>query len=199
MGSTEEKTKIRPFNVMDQTVAHRLALEGFKIISVVPSNKYAKQSHFIFSFDSSATGFKKRFKEILAEVEAVSAKPGEEAEKIAALAEENEALKSEIEKLKAAKCEENAENHADNEKNSHESVIKCDESVISSENSAILDENCEQDAATSETCSLEQVCSGNEEVLTKLAELQALSNCILSTVSAVAFKMSVYKNKEEGE
>ncbi len=46
---TVDTPKVRPFNVMDQMVAHRLAVEGFEILSVIPSDKYAAEAHFMLS------------------------------------------------------------------------------------------------------------------------------------------------------
>ena len=69
MEQNTASAKIHPFNVMDQRVAHRLAMEGFEILKVIPSNKYAAEAHFIFCFNGNSA-FKKRFKAILAEEEA---------------------------------------------------------------------------------------------------------------------------------
>ncbi|MDE6594196.1 MAG: hypothetical protein K2K57_14185 [Oscillospiraceae bacterium] len=43
----KEVKKLHPFNVMDQMIAHSLAMEGFEIINVIPSNKYAEA---VYSF-----------------------------------------------------------------------------------------------------------------------------------------------------
>lgn len=68
MEQKNESSKIHPFNVMDQRVAYRLAMEGFEILNVIPSNKYSAEAHFIFCFNGNSA-FKKRFKAVLAEEE----------------------------------------------------------------------------------------------------------------------------------
>ncbi len=154
--TTEEKPKIRPFNVMDQTAAHRLALEGFEILNVIPSNKYADEAHFIFCFNAT-NAFKKRFKEIIAEVESQKAVAEDEQISFEELLRENEKLKSEnaelLQKL-GENSSKNSEKNAENEEKTGE------KQVFSSDNSDILD---------------------------ALARLEALGNCILSNVSAVSF------------
>lgn len=194
---TAEKAKIRPFNVMDQMVAHRLALEGFEILKVVPSNKYAKEAHFIFSFNASSA-FKKRFKELLNEVEkeksdnstdtssaseavAFQKEKAEMAASIQKLTSENAALKQEI-------CEKDAQIKR----------ISEEKAADFNENSA---KNCENSAFSEENsnlCELQSAAFDNSEVLDKLAEIQALGNCILGTVSAIGFQMNLYKNTKEG-
>lgn len=106
--------KVRPFNVMDQMVAHRLAIEGFEILGVVPSNKYADKAHFIFTFNSNSK-FKKRFQEILAEVEAAAASEASELDK----------LKAENEKLKAELCEKGAKTVSKSAKNVSKTGKSC--------------------------------------------------------------------------
>lgn len=122
-----EVKKVRPFNVMDQTVAHRLALEGFEILGVVPSNKYADKAHFIFTFNSNSK-FKKRFQEILAEVEAAAASEVSELDKLKA---ENEKLRTEL----SDKSTENVNDPAEN-------VLKTDISGTD----AVLDKLAELEA-----------------------------------------------------
>lgn len=129
--TAEEKPKIRPFNVMDQTAAHRLALEGFEILSVIPSNKYADEAHFIFCFNAT-NAFKKRFKEIIAEVE--SQKAAAEAERVSfeELLRENEKLRTENAEL-LQKIGENSS------KNSEKTAENEEKQVFSSDNSDIID------------------------------------------------------------
>ena len=193
--STEEKAKIRPFNVMDQMVAHRLALEGFEIIKVVPSNKYAMEAHFIFSFNANSA-FKKRFKELLKEVEQETSAKKEEtapeaedfqkekallADNLQKLASENVALKKEI-------CE----------KDEQIKQLSAEKAEICEENAENADENSANSEENSEFCELQSVTVDNSEVLDKLAEIQALGNCILGTVSAIGFQMNIYKSTKEG-
>lgn len=154
--------KVRPFNVMDQMVAHRLAIEGFEILGVVPSNKYADKAHFIFTFNSNSK-FKKRFQEILAEVEAASASEVSELDK----------LKSENEKLKAELCE------------------KCAKSVSKSA------KNVSKTGKTGENSGKTDY-SNMDAVLDKLAELEALGNCILSNVAALNFYKRLHGESKEG-
>lgn len=182
-----EKAKIRPFNVMDQMVAHRLALEGFEILKVVPSNKYAKEAHFIFSFNASSA-FKKRFKEILHEVEESGTQKATDEEAFrkekAEMADSIQKLASEVVALKNEICEKDAQILQ----------LTAEKSVFRSEKCEEKRENAEQDEEISETCELQCLETDNSEVLNKLAELQALGNCILSTVSAIGFQMNVYKS-----
>lgn len=173
---TADTPKVRPFNVMDQTVAHRLAIEGFEILGVVPSNKYADKAHFIFTFNSNSK-FKKRFKEILDEVESASAERDKEAAEATAelerLRTKNEKLKAELSEKAAEKCNKSAEN-----------VSKTAKTVSKS------DKKCEM--------SEETVLSDTDAVLDKLAELEALGNCILSNVAALNFYKRLYgESKEE--
>jgi len=166
---TADTPKVRPFNVMDQTVAHRLAIEGFEILGVVPSNKYADKAHFIFTFNSTSK-FKKRFKEILDEVEKASAEQEKESAEAAA---ELERLWTENEKLKAELSEKTAENA----EKSAENVSKTDKTRENSEETARFD---------------------RDAVLDKLAELEALGNCILSNVAALTFYKRLHgESKEE--
>lgn len=173
---TADTPKIRPFNVMDQTVAHRLAIEGFEILGVVPSNKYADKAHFIFTFNSTSK-FKKRFKEILDEVEKASAEQEKESAEAAA---ELERLWTENEKLKAElseKTAENAEKSAENVSKPAKKVSKTDKTCEMSEKTALSD---------------------TDAVLDKLAELEALGNCILSNVAALNFYKRLHgESKEE--
>lgn len=166
---TADTPKVRPFNVMDQTAAHRLAIEGFEILGVVPSNKYADKAHFIFTFNSNSK-FKKRFKEILEEVEAASA----EKEKAAAdNAAELERLRAENEKLKAEISEKSVK-----------IVSKSTKSVSKTQKTDEISEETYRD--------------GFEAVLDKLAELEALGNCILSNVGALNFYKRLHgESKEE--
>lgn len=168
--------KVRPFNVMDQTVAHRLAIEGFEILGVVPSNKYADKAHFIFTFNSNSK-FKKRFKEILDEVEKASAEQEKESADTAA---ELERLRTENEKLKvelSEKTAENAEKSAENVSKPAKTVSKTDKTCEMSEKTALSD---------------------MDAVLDKLAELEALGNCILSNVAALNFYKRLHgESKEE--
>ncbi len=129
--TTEEKPKIRPFNVMDQTAAHRLALEGFEILNVIPSNKYADEAHFIFCFNAT-NAFKKRFKEIIAEVE--SQKSTSEAGSISF-----EEMLRENEKLKAENAELLQKTGENSSKNSEKTAENEEKQVFSSDNSDILD------------------------------------------------------------
>lgn len=168
--------KVRPFNVMDQTVAHRLAIEGFEILGVVPSNKYADKAHFIFTFNSNSK-FKKRFKEILDEVENSSAEKEKESAEAAAelerLRTENEKLKAELSEKTAEKCNKSAENVSKPAKNVSKSDKKCE----MSEKTALSD---------------------TDAVLDKLAELEALGNCILSNIAALTFYKRLHgESKEE--
>lgn len=173
---TADTPKVRPFNVMDQTVAHRLAIEGFEILGVVPSNKYADKAHFIFTFNSNSK-FKKRFKEILDEVESASAERDKEAAEAAA---ELERLRTENEKLKAELSEKTAENVKNLPKNvskTAKNVSKTDKTRENSEETARFD---------------------RDAVLDKLAELEALGNCILSNVAALTFYKRLHgESKEE--
>lgn len=176
---TADTPKVRPFNVMDQTVAHRLAIEGFEILGVVPSNKYADKAHFIFTFNSNSK-FKKRFKEILDEVEKVSAEQEKESAEAAA---ELERLRTENEKLKAELSEKTAEN-AENAEKSAENVSKAAKNVSKT------DKKCEMSEKTA--------LSDTDAVLDKLAELEALGNCILSNVAALNFYKRLHgESKEE--
>ncbi len=182
-----EKAKIRTFNVMDQTVAHRLALEGFEILKVVPSNKYAKEAHFIFSFNASSA-FKKHFKEILHDVESETGSPKTSEEETfqkekAEMAASIQKLTSEVAALKEEICEKDAQIMQLNAEKSAFCSEKCEEKRG----------NSEQIQEMSEACELQCLEADNSEVLNKLAELQAISNCILSTVSAIGFQMNVYK------
>lgn len=129
--TTEEKPKIRPFNVMDQTAAHRLALEGFEILNVIPSNKYADEAHFIFCFNAT-NAFKKRFKEIIAEVE--SQKAAAEAERVSF-----EELLRENEKLKAENAELLQKIGENSSKSSEKNAENEEKQAFSSDNSDILD------------------------------------------------------------
>lgn len=173
---TADTPKVRPFNVMDQTVAHRLAIEGFEILGVVPSNKYADKAHFIFTFNSNSK-FKKRFKEILDEVENASAEHDKETADIAA---ELERLRTENEKLKAELSEKTAENA----EKSAEKVSKPAKTVSKT------DKKCEMPEKTA--------LSDRDAVLDKLAELEALGNCILSNVAALNFYKRLHgESKEE--
>lgn len=173
---TADTPKVRPFNVMDQTVAHRLAIEGFEILGVVPSNKYADKAHFIFTFNSNSK-FKKRFKEILDEVESASA---EQKKETADTAAELERLRTENEKLKAELCEKTAEKcnkSAENVSKPAKNVSKSDKKCEMSEETARFD---------------------RDAVLDKLAELEALGNCILSNVAALNFYKRLHgESKEE--
>lgn len=173
---TADTPKVRPFNVMDQTVAHRLAIEGFEILGVVPSNKYADKAHFIFTFNSNSK-FKKRFKEILDEVESASAEHDKETADTAA---ELERLRTENEKLKAElseKTAENAEKSAENVSKPAKNVSKTDKKCEMSKKTALSD---------------------TDAVLDKLAELEALGNCILSNVAALNFYKRLHgESKEE--
>lgn len=173
---TADTPKVRPFNVMDQTVAHRLAIEGFEILGVVPSNKYADKSHFIFTFNSNSK-FKKRFKEILDDVEKASA---EQEKETADTAAELERLRTENEKLKAElseKTAENAEKSAENVSKPAKNVSKSDKKCEMSEKTALSD---------------------MDAVLDKLAELEALGNCILSNIAALTFYKRLHgESKEE--
>lgn len=170
---TADIPKVRPFNVMDQTVAHRLAIEGFEILGVVPSNKYADKAHFIFTFNSNSK-FKKRFKEILDEVESASAEHDKEAADTAA---ELERLRTENEKLKAELSEKTAENSPENVSKPAKNVSKSDKKCEMSEKTALSD---------------------MDAVLDKLAELEALGNCILSNVAALTFYKRLHgESKEE--
>lgn len=170
---TADTPKVRPFNVMDQTVAHRLAIEGFEILGVVPSNKYADKAHFIFTFNSNSK-FKKRFKEILDEVEKASAEQEKESAEAAA---ELERLRSENEKLKAELSEKTAEKSAENVSKPAKNVSKSDK-------------KCEMSGKTA--------LSDTDAVLDKLAELEALGNCILSNVAALTFYKRLHgESKEE--
>lgn len=166
---TADIPKVRPFNVMDQTVAHRLAIEGFEILGVVPSNKYADKAHFIFTFNSNSK-FKKRFKEILDEVEKASAEQEKESADTAA---ELERLRTENEKLKA----ELSEKIAENAEKSAENVSKTDKTCEMSEKTTLSD---------------------MDAVFDKFAELEALGNCILSNVAALNFYKRLHgESKEE--
>lgn len=170
---TADTPKVRPFNVMDQTVAHRLAIEGFEILGVVPSNKYADKAHFIFTFNSNSK-FKKRFKEILDEVEKASAEHDKETADTAA---ELERLRTENEKLKAELSEKTAEKSAENVSKPAKNVSKSDKKCEMSEKTALSD---------------------TDAVLDKLAELEALGNCILSNVAALNFYKRLHgESKEE--
>lgn len=170
---TADTPKVRPFNVMDQTAAHRLAIEGFEILGVVPSNKYADKAHFIFTFNSNSK-FKKRFKEILDEVESASAERDKEAAEAAA---ELERLRTENEKLKAELSEKTAEKSAKNVSKPAKNVSKSDKKCEMSEKTALSD---------------------TDAVLDKLAELEALGNCILSNVAALNFYKRLHgESKEE--
>ena len=165
--------KVRPFNVMDQTVAHRLAIEGFEILGVVPSNKYADKAHFIFTFNSNSK-FKKRFKEILDEVESASAERDKEAAEATA---ELERLRTENEKLKAELSEKTVEKSAKNVSKPAKNVSKSNKKCEMSEKTALSD---------------------TDAVLDKLAELEALGNCILSNVAALNFYKRLHgESKEE--
>lgn len=173
---TADTPKVRPFNVMDQTVAHRLAIEGFEILGVVPSNKYADKAHFIFTFNSNSK-FKKRFKEILDEVEKASAEQEKESADTAA---ELERLRTENEKLKA----ELSEKIAENAEKSAENVSKTAKNVSKS------DKKCEMPEKTA--------LSDMDAVFDKFAELEALGNCILSNVAALNFYKRLHgESKEE--
>lgn len=173
---TADTPKVRPFNVMDQTVAHRLAIEGFEILGVVPSNKYADKAHFIFTFNSNSK-FKKRFKEILDEVESASS---EQEKETADTAAELERLRTENEKLKAELCEKTAEKC----NKSAENVSKPAKNVSKS------DKKCEMSGETA--------LSDTDAVLDKLAELEALGNCILSNIAALTFYKRLHgESKEE--
>lgn len=170
---TADTPKVRPFNVMDQTVAHRLAIEGFEILGVVPSNKYADKAHFIFTFNSNSK-FKKRFKEILDEVESASAERDKEAAEATA---ELERLRTENEKLKAELSEKTAEKSAKNVSKPAKNVSKSDKKCEMSEKTALSD---------------------TDAVLDKLAELEALGNCILSNIAALTFYKRLHgESKEE--
>lgn len=170
---TADTPKVRPFNVMDQTVAHRLAIEGFEILGVVPSNKYADKAHFIFTFNSNSK-FKKRFKEILDEVESASAERDKEAAEATA---ELERLRTENEKLKAELSEKTAEKSAKNVSKPAKNVSKSDKKCEMSEKTALSD---------------------TDAVLDKLAELEAIGNCILSNVAALNFYKRLHgESKEE--
>lgn len=170
---TADTPKVRPFNVMDQTAAHRLAIEGFEILGVVPSNKYADKAHFIFTFNSNSK-FKKRFKEILDEVENASAEHDKETADTAA---ELERLRTENEKLKAELSEKTAEKSAKNVSKPAKNVSKSDKKCEMSEKTALSD---------------------TDAVLDKLAELEALGNCILSNVAALNFYKRLHgESKEE--
>lgn len=170
---TADTPKVRPFNVMDQTVAHRLAIEGFEILGVVPSNKYADKAHFIFTFNSNSK-FKKRFKEILDEVEKASAEQEKESAEAAA---ELERLRTENEKLKAELSEKTAEKSAENVSKPAKNVSKSNKKCEMSEKTALSD---------------------TDAVLDKLAELEALGNCILSNVAALNFYKRLHgESKEE--
>lgn len=170
---TADTPKVRPFNVMDQTVAHRLAIEGFEILGVVPSNKYADKAHFIFTFNSNSK-FKKRFKEILDEVEKSSAEKEKESAEAAA---ELERLRTENEKLKAELSEKTAEKSAENVSKPAKNVSKSNKKCEMSEKTALSD---------------------TDAVLDKLAELEALGNCILSNIAALTFYKRLHgESKEE--
>lgn len=170
---TADTPKVRPFNVMDQTVAHRLAIEGFEILGVVPSNKYADKAHFIFTFNSNSK-FKKRFKEILDEVESASAERDKEAAEATA---ELERLRTENEKLKAELSEKTVEKSAKNVSKPAKNVSKSNKKCEMSEKTALSD---------------------TDAVLDKLAELEALGNCILSNVAALNFYKRLHgESKEE--
>ncbi len=170
---TADTPKVRPFNVMDQTVAHRLAIEGFEILGVVPSNKYADKAHFIFTFNSNSK-FKKRFKEILDEVEKASAEQEKESADTVA---ELERLRTENEKLKAELSEKTAEKSTKNVSKPAKNVSKSDKKCEMSEETALSD---------------------TDAVLDKLAELEALGNCILSNVAALNFYKRLHgESKEE--
>lgn len=134
--------RLKPFNVTNQTAAHRLALEGFELVSVIPSNKSAEEAQFIFTFNATAD-FKKRYKEILAEAEE---RENAEKERLAEAAAELERLRAENEELKR----------------------------LSAEN-------------TAETAPKTEEYAGIDAVMDKLAELEALGNCILSNVAALEF------------
>lgn len=177
---TADTPKVRPFNVMDQTVAHRLAIEGFEILSVVPSNKYADKAHFIFTFNSSSK-FQKRFKAILDEVEAAAASETEKtAQEIAEATAELERLRTENENLKAELCEKTAENAKKSSKN----VSKPAKNVSKTDKSDEISEKTDR--------------SDMDDVLDKLASLEALGNCILSNVAALNFYKRLHgESKEE--
>lgn len=173
---TADTPKVRPFNVMDQMVAHRLAIEGFEILGVVPSNKYADKAHFIFTFNSNSK-FQKRFKAILAEVESGSAEQEKEAADTAA---ELERLRTENEKLKAELCEKTAENA----KKSSKSASKTAKTVSKTGKSCEISE--------------ETYRSDMDEIRDTLAGLEALGNCILSNVAALNFYKRLHgESKEE--
>ncbi len=172
---TADTPKVRPFNVMDQMVAHRLAIEGFEILGVVPSNKYADEAHFIFTFNSNSK-FQKRFKAILAEVESGSAEQEKEAADTAA---ELERLRTENEKLKAELCEKTAENAKKSSKNASKTT----------KNGSKSSKKCEISEKTDR--------SDMDDVLDKLAGLEALGNCILSNVAALNFYKRLHGGSEE--
>lgn len=169
---TADTLKVRPFNVMDQTVAHRLAIEGFEILEVIPSNKYADEAHFIFTFNSNSK-FQKRFKAILAEVEGESAEREKEAAETAA---ELEQLRTENETLKAELSEKNAKNSAENVPKPVKNVSK-------------TDKICEISGETDH--------SDLDDVLDKLAGLEAIGNCILSNIAALNFYKRLYAESKE--
>lgn len=175
----KEVKKLHPFNVMDQMIAHRLAMEGFEIINVIPSNKYADKAHFIFCFDSNSK-FKKRFKEIKDEVEAAALS---EAENIAELRQELERLRSENAKIKAEICEKSAENSAENDEKTPENGIKMPQKCAKTSKSKVNSDMT--DSADMKT------------VMDRLASLEALGNCILGNVSALSFYEHLHSRSKE--
>ncbi|MCM1577965.1 MAG: hypothetical protein NC078_04115 [Ruminococcus sp.] len=187
MESKETKPKkLHPFNVMDQTAAHRLAMEGFEIINVIPSNKYADKAHFIFCFDGTAK-FKKRFAEVLSEVEAAAER--EEKEKAEVLAE-TERLKAENERLNALICGKSCEKSAENEVKTGGIDLKKGEKCEENE------ESYEADTMTEEI-TVDMDNKAVSDIIDSLARLEALGNCILSNVAAANFYKRLH-NKEEG-
>lgn len=183
---TEKTTtpKLRPFAVMDQQIAHRLAMEGFELINAVPSNKYAAEAHFIFTFNGTAA-FKKRFNIIREEVESETARIASEKEKEA---EEIERIKAENAELKAkiseVFCEKSSEN---TQKNAENIQINAEKTQKNAENMQENEENSQITIKNSDV----------DKILDKLAELQATGNCILSNIAAANFYTS-FHNQNRG-
>lgn len=187
--TTDTPKKIRPFSVMDQMVAHRLAMEGFEIINVIPSNKYADEAHFIFNFNANSA-FKKRFKEILAEVESKTAQAAadhemavkETSEKVAAVIA---ALEAENAELKAKLSEKITENDAKIDEKSLKTDEKCAKSA-------------QKTAKNVSKMEKQDEISELDIIMDKLADLEALNNCILSNVAALNFYNHMHPQQKEG-
>lgn len=176
-------SKPRPFSVMNQQVAYRLAMEGFEIINVVPSNKYASEARFVFVFNGTPV-FKKRFFAVREEVERDADRLVSEKDNAA---KEIERLKAENAALKAEICRQNCEKTAESTQKSAENIQE------TAENPQKISENLQE---ISENIKILLENSDAEKIMDKLAELQAIGNCILTNIAATNFYTNFHRKTE---